>query len=99
MALRQFEHDLELVIGDDGAGLDVPTALARAGQGATLGLLSMQQRTRLAGGELEIKSTPGAGTEVRARASRSTKGRRMSEQGPYGQRGPCPGADPDIAGG
>ncbi len=66
VTLRQSERDLELVVRDDGIGFDVPSALARAAEGATLGLLSVQERTRLAGGEIEITSTPGQGTEVRA---------------------------------
>ena len=55
------------VIDDDGAGFDVAAALERARHGATLGLPSMQERARLAGGTLEISSTPGQGTRIRAR--------------------------------
>jgi PAS domain S-box-containing protein len=65
--LRQHEAELELVIRDDGIGFDVGAALERASHGATLGLLSMQERVRLVGGALEMKSTPGLGTEIRAR--------------------------------
>jgi signal transduction histidine kinase len=65
--LHQHESDLELVIRDDGVGFDVSSALARAAQGDSMGLLSMQERVRLACGELEIKSTPGHGAEIRAR--------------------------------
>jgi signal transduction histidine kinase len=35
-------------------------------RGASLGLLSMEERAALAGGGLEFKSTPGQGTEVQA---------------------------------
>ena len=65
--LRQHEAELELVIRDDGIGFDVAAALERASRGATLGLLSMQERVRLVGGTLEIESTPGMGTEIRVR--------------------------------
>jgi PAS domain S-box-containing protein len=65
--LRQHEAELELVIRDNGIGFDVGAALERASHGATLGLLSMQERVRLVGGTLEITSTPGLGTEIRAR--------------------------------
>lgn len=65
--LRRRETELELIVRDDGIGFDVQAALKRTSAGATLGLLSMQERVRLAGGELEIKSAPGEGTEIRAR--------------------------------
>jgi len=65
--LRQHEAELELVIRDDGIGFDVAAALERASRGATLGLLSMQERVRLVGGTLKIESTPGLGTEIRVR--------------------------------
>ena len=58
---------LEMVIRDDGIGFDVELALERASRGATLGLLSMQERVRLVRGILDINSVPGSGTEVRAR--------------------------------
>jgi len=58
---------LQLVVRDDGRGFDVPAARLRAAHGGSQGLLSMQERVALAGGELEIDSAPGAGTSVRAR--------------------------------
>jgi PAS domain S-box-containing protein len=67
VVLRRDAAALELVIRDDGVGFDVPAALARATRGATLGLLSMQERVRLAGGQIAIHAAPGQGTEVRAR--------------------------------
>jgi PAS domain S-box-containing protein len=67
VALHRHEEGIELVIRDDGVGFDVPSALESAAHGATLGLLSMQERARLARGELEILSRPGQGTEIRAR--------------------------------
>ena len=67
ITVRRQGSVLGLLIDDDGAGFDVAAALERARQGATLGLLSMQERARLAGGTLEISSTPGQGTHIRAR--------------------------------
>jgi PAS domain S-box-containing protein len=58
---------LELQVRDDGIGFDVPAARARAIGGASLGLLGMEERVSLAGGEFEIRSEPGGGTELRAR--------------------------------
>ncbi len=64
--LRVSDGQVELVIRDDGVGFDVQAALERASHGATLGLLSLQERVRLARGVLDIKSAPGNGTEIRA---------------------------------
>ncbi len=66
VALRRLPSALELTIRDDGVGFDVEAARRNAMQGESLGLLGMQERVQLAGGRLEIESTPGAGTLVRA---------------------------------
>jgi len=58
--------ELELVIHDDGVGFDVPAAQARATRGESLGLLGMQERVALVGGDLKVVSAPGQGSEVRA---------------------------------
>ncbi len=58
---------LQLVVRDDGRGFDVPAARKRAMEGGSQGLLSMQERVTLAGGDIEIESAPGRGTCVRAR--------------------------------
>jgi two-component system sensor histidine kinase UhpB len=65
--LSQAGATLQLVVRDDGHGFDVPAARKRAAQGASQGLLSMQERVALAGGDLEIDSAPGRGTAIRAR--------------------------------
>jgi PAS domain S-box-containing protein len=56
---------LELAVRDDGAGFDVAAARDRAARGDSLGLLGMQERVRLAGGTIDIRSAPGQGTEIR----------------------------------
>ena len=58
---------IELTIRDDGTGFDAAAAVAHAAHGGSFGLVSMQERTSLAGGSIEIHSTPGTGTEIRAR--------------------------------
>jgi PAS domain S-box-containing protein len=60
-------EEIELRVRDDGIGFDVSAARERAIGGASLGLLGMEERVSLAGGEFEILSAPGTGTEVRAR--------------------------------
>jgi signal transduction histidine kinase len=57
---------LDLSVRDDGVGFDVAAVRAQAVRGASLGLLSMEERSTLAGGGLEYNSSPGRGTEVHA---------------------------------
>jgi signal transduction histidine kinase len=62
---RQNGH-LHLFVRDDGIGFDVAARRNEAVVGASLGLLSMEERAALAGGGLEFHSAPGKGTEVHA---------------------------------
>jgi two-component system sensor histidine kinase DegS len=57
---------LQLVIADHGEGFDVGATEARLGRTQGLGLISMRERVENAGGSFEIRSSLGAGTEVRA---------------------------------
>jgi PAS domain S-box-containing protein len=65
--LRLGDGILELEVRDDGVGFDVGNAWKLAVGGTSLGLLGMEERASLLGGELEVQSTPGQGTEVRVR--------------------------------
>ncbi len=65
--LRQRDAELHLLIRDDGKGFDVRAAQERATQGASMGLLGMQERVWLVGGQIDIASAPAEGTEVRVR--------------------------------
>jgi signal transduction histidine kinase len=76
--LHCFGQGLELRVRDDGIGFDVPAARARAIGGASLGLLGMEERVSLTGGEFEIRSKPGGGTELRARFPVGENARRAS---------------------
>jgi signal transduction histidine kinase len=53
---------VQLSIVDDGAGFDLA---APAAAGHRLGLASMRERARAAGGRLDVESGPGTGTTVR----------------------------------
>ena len=64
--LRKEAGKLHLRVRDDGIGFDVGAVREGAVRGASLGLLSMEERTALAGGGLEFKSVPKKGTEVHA---------------------------------
>ncbi|CAG0928954.1 Signal transduction histidine-protein kinase/phosphatase DegS [Thermoflexales bacterium] len=64
VALRQTDSQLEMIIHDDGRGFDVNAARARALHGASLGLLSMEERVMLGQGHLKLESVPGQGTTI-----------------------------------
>lgn len=58
---RAADGDIELSIQDFGRGFESTDPSTSAG----LGLISMAERTRLADGRFEIRSTPGQGTTIR----------------------------------
>jgi PAS domain S-box-containing protein len=62
--LRGTHDQIHLEVADTGAGFDPEQALRDGG----LGLVSMRERMRLVGGELEIQSASGKGTTLLARA-------------------------------
>ena len=66
LELTRQNGELHLYVRDDGVGFNVKAARAQAVEGASLGVLSMEERAALSGGELEISSKPGHGTQVHA---------------------------------
>lgn len=62
LAFRSEQIDLEVV--DDGCGFVFPQDLADLPGEGKLGLVGMQERAKLVGGTLQIRSSPGAGTRV-----------------------------------
>jgi signal transduction histidine kinase len=65
--LHVLDGARELSVRDDGIGFDVAAAKSRAISGGSVGILGMQERVALMGGEYEIVRIPSGGTEVRAR--------------------------------
>jgi PAS domain S-box-containing protein len=63
----QRRATVELTIRDDGIGFDPRTARQRSAEGASFGLLGMQERVELLGGELDVESRPGHGASIRVR--------------------------------
>jgi signal transduction histidine kinase len=63
--LTHDEREITVTVADDGTGFDVAHALGRPGPTESVGLLGMQERARLLGGRLEIRSREGGGTVVR----------------------------------
>jgi PAS domain S-box-containing protein len=64
--LSRTDEQLHLWVRDDGVGFDVASVREQAVRGASLGVLSMEERSTLAGGGLQYVTTPGQGTEVHA---------------------------------
>jgi signal transduction histidine kinase len=67
--VREEGPHIRAVVRDDGHGFDVSAAWAERGDRG-LGLIGMRERAEALGGTLEIRSTPGEGTEVCARVPR-----------------------------
>ena len=61
--LAEYEHDIELVLKDNGQGFEVNRAERRVGHG----LMNMRDRVSAVGGSCSVESRPGTGTEVRVR--------------------------------
>ncbi len=64
LTLRRQEEEVTLILQDDGVGFDVLAARQRAQGGKSIGLIGMEERVRLAGGNLVIVSTLGHGTRL-----------------------------------
>ena len=64
--LRRKAERLALSVRDDGAGFDPAAIPPGTAHHSSLGLVSMKERISLVGGGLEIRSTSGKGTEIRA---------------------------------
>lgn len=63
--LRYDGDMLELYVQDNGCGFDLAAMRERAMAGGSIGVLGMQERATLIGGQLYIESTPGHGSTVR----------------------------------
>ncbi|HEX9116429.1 MAG TPA: PAS domain-containing protein, partial [Anaerolineae bacterium] len=72
VVLQQRGDSVQVAVEDDGQGFDVQKAL-RSGR---LGLLGMRERAEMAGGTLEIESSPGRGTTIYA----SVPGHRIEDE-------------------
>ena len=67
--LRAASGEIQLIVNDQGVGFDRQNAVNRHG----LGLVSMQERTHLVGGEFSIQSEAGRGTTISARVPLEVK--------------------------
>jgi len=65
IVLMRHDHEVSLIVEDDGKGFDL-RAIQRH-KDAALGLIGMEERAALVGGNFAVVSKPGAGTTVRVR--------------------------------
>jgi len=61
--IRHEARRLHVTVSDDGQGIDADI-LREGGKAGHFGLSGMRERAELLGGELSVRSDPGAGTEV-----------------------------------
>lgn len=67
LEFRGGDAALELIIRDNGIGFDVAAVRQRAAHGASFGVLGMQERVELLGGQIEMESQPSRGTTIHVR--------------------------------
>jgi signal transduction histidine kinase len=68
ISLRRDGTDLLLCVQDDGVGFNLASMQERAIAGGSLGVLGMQERATLLGGQLNVASALGHGCTVQLRA-------------------------------
>ncbi len=66
LRLYREDHWAVLEVQDDGLGFD-PSALEQIRRAGHYGILNMEERAQLLGGELHLESQPGEGTRIRLR--------------------------------
>ncbi|MCL4502024.1 MAG: ATP-binding protein, partial [Deltaproteobacteria bacterium] len=64
LAVSKQDNRIFFKMSDDGQGFDVEQVMARETTRRGLGLAAMEERGRMLGGKLSIKSQPGQGTEI-----------------------------------
>ena len=63
--LQREDASMVLSVQDDGRGFDLAAVRSRAVHGGSMGVSGMQERALLVGGQLEITSAPGQGSQLR----------------------------------
>ena len=64
LTASQADHKLIFSIQDNGKGFDMGHVRCRGFEERGLGLATMQERARMLGGNIEIKTSPGCGTRL-----------------------------------
>jgi len=77
--LSQCEKNIQLEVQDDGEGFDLTIVRQEALRLQHLGLLGIQERAELAGGEVQLRSVPGSGTRILVKVPFSGTGENQNE--------------------
>jgi signal transduction histidine kinase len=77
--LSQCEKNIQLEVKDDGEGFDLTIVRQEALRLQHLGLLGIQERAELAGGEVQLSSVPGSGTHILVKVPFSSTGENQNE--------------------
>jgi len=64
LTANQIQHKLIFSIKDNGQGFDMGHVRCRSFEERGLGLATMQERARMLGGNIDIKTSPGCGTRL-----------------------------------
>jgi PAS domain S-box-containing protein len=68
ITVKADSNNVKMTITDNGKGFSAPRLTGDLAREGKLGILGMEERARLIGGNLQIKSEPGKGTTVLAKA-------------------------------
>ena len=82
--LKETPKAVYTVIKDDGKGFNVNEVMSNYEQRGSLGMVNLQERTQLIGGELTIKSIPDKGTRITIYVPKE-KEERMKKRSTTGQ--------------
>jgi len=64
VSIKKEKDSLSFLVEDDGKGFDVKQAMMRNFNGKGLGMAAMEERVRMLGGSLDIRSETGRGTKI-----------------------------------
>ena len=64
ITIKEDDNLIALVLEDNGAGFDPVQVSGRRGSGRGMGLAALDERARMLGGTLKIRSQPGSGTRL-----------------------------------
>jgi signal transduction histidine kinase len=74
--LGETPTEIYVKVNDDGNGFDVAAAKDQSARQGSLGMVNLRERAELIGGQLQLHSEPGQGTEVMVRVPKAEEERK-----------------------